>query len=100
MHLLQKVGVRAGAVLNVAELVKDPHLRARGYFEKVAHPEVGTHDHPGVSWKMSKTPGSIRTCAPLYAEHNDYVLRQLLGLSDEEIAELEQEEVITSVPKA
>ena len=100
MRQLQEAGVRAGAVLNVAEVVRDPHLRARGYFEKVTHPEVGAHDHPGVSWKMSRTPGSIRTHAPLYAEHNDYVLRQLLRLSDEEIAQLEREEVITSVPKA
>ena len=38
----------------------DPHLNARGFFETVTHRACGTHCYPGMLWKMSKTPGSIR----------------------------------------
>ena len=43
MNILQKAGIAAGAVLNAAELVVDPQLNERGYFEMVHHPEAGSH---------------------------------------------------------
>ena len=98
MHSLQQAGVKAGAVLNVAELVEDPHLGERGFFEPLSHPEAGTHLYPGVSWKMSRTPGSFRLPAPCFGEHNEYVFGQLLGLSADEILRLAEEGVIATEP--
>jgi crotonobetainyl-CoA:carnitine CoA-transferase CaiB-like acyl-CoA transferase len=43
---------------------------------------------------MSETPISIRKPPPCLGEHNDYVFKQVLGMSDEEIAELEKEKLI------
>jgi len=43
---------------------------------------------------LSETPGEIRRPAPLLGEHNNYVFGELLGLSEDEIAELVQEKVI------
>lgn len=108
MHLLQGEGVPAVAVLKQTEMVTrdkvgDPHLRERGYFEWVTHPHTGptidgkdtpgTHLYPGPLAKLSKTPLSIRTPAPPLGQDNDYVYKQLLGLSDAEYEALLVEDI-------
>ncbi len=50
--------------------------------------------------KLSKTPGSIRMPAPCLGEHNQYVFGELLGLSQEEMAQLEEEGIIGTNPPA
>lgn len=99
MHILQKNGVRAGAVLKVSEMLKDPHFRERGFFESVSHPEAGTHLQPGMPWKFSRTSGKIRRPAPCFGEHNEYIFKELLGMSDEEIAKLKWEGIVSEEPK-
>jgi crotonobetainyl-CoA:carnitine CoA-transferase CaiB-like acyl-CoA transferase len=96
---LQRAGVAGTAVLDHGELLENEHFRARGYFESVTHPEAGTHDYHGMTWKLSGTPGRIRFPAPLYGQHNQPVLRDVLGLSDDEIAELERLVVISPEPR-
>jgi crotonobetainyl-CoA:carnitine CoA-transferase CaiB-like acyl-CoA transferase len=98
MRILQDAGVPAGAVLTAPELLKDPHLDDRGFFEVVTHPEAGTFPLRGMLWKLSKTPGSIRRPAPCFGEHNEYVLGELLCISKDEIDRLYEEGVITTVP--
>ena len=98
MRVLQDAGIAAGAVLTAPELLADPHLNQRGFFEVVTHPEAGTFPLRGMIFNLSKTPGSIRKPAPCLGEHNEYVLGQLLGMSKEEISRLAEEEVITMVP--
>lgn len=98
MRILQKAGVKAGAVRSARGIFSDPHLRARGFFEKVTHREAGTHDYPGVPWKFSGTPVSIRRPAPCFAEHNDYVFGELLGMGKGEIARLESEGITARTP--
>ncbi len=98
MGILQMAGIRAGAVLDAAQINSNPHLMQRRFFEAVAHPEAGTYDHPGMPWKLSRTPGKIRTPAPCFAEHNEYVFKELLGMSKEEIIELEEAGITTRIP--
>jgi crotonobetainyl-CoA:carnitine CoA-transferase CaiB-like acyl-CoA transferase len=98
MNILQTSGVRAGAVLNMAELAHDPNLNERGFFQKLSHPEAGTHRYPGVSWQMSRTPGELRLPAPCFGEHNRYVFSELMGMSDDEISRLVVEGVSASEP--
>ena len=85
---LQVAGVAAAPVLGVPALYDDPHLRARGFWESVSHPDAGTWDVDGVPWCLSRSPAHIRLPAPRFGEHNDYVLRGLLGLSEGEVQEL------------
>jgi crotonobetainyl-CoA:carnitine CoA-transferase CaiB-like acyl-CoA transferase len=85
-HRLQQYGVAAGPVLSAAAAYADPHLRARGFFETVTHPEAGTHEYPGVLWRMSHTPAHIRRPACCLGEHNAYVYGEILGYSAAEIA--------------
>lgn len=88
MYLLQRRGVPAGAVLTTPELLADPHLRARGAWVEHTHPDAGTWEMEAPTWKLSRTPGHIRMHAPGFGEHNSYVLRDVLALPEEQIAEL------------
>jgi len=85
---LQTAGVPSAPVLGVPDLFDDPHLRARGFWESVSHPEAGTWDVDGVPWRLSRSPAHVRLPAPRSGEHNDYVLRGLLGLSEGEMRRL------------
>jgi benzylsuccinate CoA-transferase BbsF subunit len=93
-ELLQNVGVAAFPVLSNRGLVEDPHLNERGFFKEWDHPEIGRKKYDGPLWKMSKTPGKIRHHAPLVGQHNNHVFGELLGLSQEEIDKLIEEQVI------
>jgi crotonobetainyl-CoA:carnitine CoA-transferase CaiB-like acyl-CoA transferase len=97
MEALQARGVPAGPVLNARQLLADPHLRARGFFEAVEHPPgtgLGRREYLGRGWKLSGSPARIQGPAPCLGEGNDYVLRRVLGLPEEEIARLRQAGVI------
>lgn len=98
MHLLQRFGVAAGAVLTVPELMADPHLRVRDAWVPHTHPDAGTWEMEAPPWKLSRTPGHIRMPAPGFGQHNSYVLRDLLNLPDEEVAELYDTGVTADVP--
>ena len=95
---LQGAGVAASPVSSVADLMRDPHLRERGFFETTAHAEAGVWEMDGVPWRLSLTPAHVRLNGPCFGEHNDYVFRHLLGLSAEEVAALEIEGVTGSTP--
>ena len=92
MNLLQAVGVPSGPVLDGRDLLGDPHFRARGYFESVEHDAMtglGQQEYVSRGWRMSDSDVRIHKSAPLLGEDNRYVLSQVLGLGDGEIAELE-----------
>lgn len=92
--ILQKAGVAAMPVMGIEEQFSDPHYQARGVYVDVEHPIIGAEIIYGLPWKLSDTPGAIRGPAPNLGQHNDYVFREILGLSSEEIARLTEEGVI------
>ncbi|KKK83489.1 hypothetical protein LCGC14_2792850, partial [marine sediment metagenome] len=59
-----------------------------GYYVYLDHPEAGRTAYDGPPFKMSKTPGKLRAPAPLLGQHTEHVCKEVLGLSDEEIADL------------
>ncbi len=54
---------------------------------KFSHPEAGRIAHDGLTFALSATPGEIRR-APLLGEHNDYVYKEILGFSEDEVNQL------------
>jgi crotonobetainyl-CoA:carnitine CoA-transferase CaiB-like acyl-CoA transferase len=96
---LQAAGVPAAPVLTIPQLVTDAHLNQRGFWEEVTNVEAGTWTTEAPAWRLDRTPAHVRLPAPSFGEHNDYVFRELLGLSDAEIAELEREGVTSREPK-
>ncbi|MFC1533140.1 CaiB/BaiF CoA transferase family protein [Thermodesulfobacteriota bacterium] len=91
MFMLQKEGVAAAPITNADAAYTDPHIKESGVLEKVTHPEAGTHIYPGIGWTMARTPNGIRRYACRLGEDNEYIYKTLLGISDEEYAELERE---------
>ena len=83
---LQRVGVPAYVVLRPSDLYHDPQLAHRGFFVTLDHPEMGPTPYDGPATVYSRTPQTLRP-APLLGEHNDYVLREILGLSEREADE-------------
>ena len=85
---LSENGIPVGAINNLAQVLDHPQVKSRGSMVEVDHPQVGKVRVVGVPVRLSATPGSVRTPAPALGEHNDEVLRKLLGLSTQEIAAL------------
>lgn len=86
MELMQGAGVAAGIVQNIEDLItRDPHMKARGFYQEIEHPPLGKVILEGIPFKLSLTPGSLRTPAPLLGQHTDYVLKRILGMPQEEI---------------
>jgi crotonobetainyl-CoA:carnitine CoA-transferase CaiB-like acyl-CoA transferase len=99
MERLQQRGVPAGAVQNAADRYdRDPQLKARSYFVPLPHSEIGTWPIEGFPARFQNTPINVGSvpgrAAPMMGEDNDYVYRELLGLTPEEIATLKEEWVI------
>jgi crotonobetainyl-CoA:carnitine CoA-transferase CaiB-like acyl-CoA transferase len=95
---MQAAAVSAAPVLRIQELMANEHLRARGFWETVTQADAGTWDMEGPVWRFSRTPAHVRIPPPMYGEHNDWVLRELLGLGDDEIASLAAEGVTSTEP--
>ncbi|MGB6836731.1 MAG: CoA transferase [Dehalococcoidia bacterium] len=95
METLQAAGVPAGVVQNGRDVLEgDPHLKERGYYVYLDHPEAGRTAYDGPGFRLTKTPGVLRSPAPCLGEHNEKVCKEILGLDDEEIAELLIEQVL------
>ncbi|MBI3248907.1 MAG: CoA transferase [Deltaproteobacteria bacterium] len=93
-RVLQAVGVAAFPTMNTKDLATDPHLNARGFFERLAHPKLGTRTQTGIPWRLTNAPNGVRTPAPLMGQHTDQILRDVLGYSDEAIAKLKDARVL------
>jgi CoA:oxalate CoA-transferase len=88
------IGLPCGPLNNIAQAAAHPQVRARDMLVKVEHPQIGALPLANTPVKLSRTPGGIKGTSPALAEHTDEVLRGLLGLSDEEIAQLREEKTI------
>jgi crotonobetainyl-CoA:carnitine CoA-transferase CaiB-like acyl-CoA transferase len=79
--LLREAGVPCAAVVDARELLADPQVAARDGFEYIEVQGVGAAPYPRVAFRLSGTPTPIAKAAPRFAEDNDAVFGDLLGLS-------------------
>jgi alpha-methylacyl-CoA racemase len=91
--LLTKADVCVGKVYDVEEMVRDPQVNHRQMIVDIEHPKHGRVRQVGVAIKLSDTPGTIRSAAPLPSEHTEHVLKDL-GLSAADIGRLREKGVI------
>jgi crotonobetainyl-CoA:carnitine CoA-transferase CaiB-like acyl-CoA transferase len=89
-HALQDAGVCAAPVRNAVEVLMDPQLNARGFFEELeTADDRSLYRYPGLMWRMARTPNSLRTPPVRLGEHNREIYCDLLGYTSEELAALE-----------
>ncbi len=93
MDRLQSAGVAAGVVSTGEDLNRNPQLAARGYFKVLKHSEIGPTPFCNPPFRFAKTPSDVRSPAPCFGEHTEYVCREILGMSDEQFVDLLQKNV-------
>ena len=81
-------GIPAGPINTVDRALGDPNTLAREMVVEMPHPKAGSVRLIGSPMKFSGTPVEYRRAPPLLGEHTEEVLRDLLGMSGEEIREL------------
>lgn len=96
MNLLQTVGVSAGIVESNQDCFEDPQLEYRDAFTTLNHSVIGPHAYRNSSYKLSKVKNELRSAAPCLGEHNEYVYKEVLGFSDDDIADMLIDGTITT----
>ena len=91
MELCQAHGCPVSAILDVAEVLEQPHLRERGYFVDVEHPHLGKVRVMASPFRMSGSPARPPGPAPLLGQHNEDVWQQRVGLPAGDVARLRQQ---------
>ncbi|MDW3217288.1 MAG: CoA transferase [Acidimicrobiales bacterium] len=94
---LEDAGIPAVECRNHGVLRFHPQFAARGFYEEVAHPAVGTHLMPGQPYRMRGVDRWVRTPSPTLGQHNRDIVASL-GLSDDEIAALESAGEVGTTP--
>lgn len=90
---LVKAGVIAAPSRDARDIYHDQHLRDRGAFHKIDHPNLGEINLIGAPWKMDGLEAETRR-APFLGEHTDEVLKGIAGLSDAELNTLRDQKII------
>jgi benzylsuccinate CoA-transferase BbsF subunit len=86
MAALQARGVPAGVVQTARALLDDPQLATMGYLQWLDHPEMGRLPYEGSRFLLDGEAAGL-TRSPLLGEHTETVLREVLGLTEEEFAQ-------------
>lgn len=94
MTALLEAGVPAGEVRDAREAIEDEHLRRRGFWAYLDHPEVGVTLYNRAPIVFSRTPLEMKSAAPAIGQHTREVLGGMLGYSHDEIEELASQAVL------
>lgn len=88
VEALQTAGVPCGSVRDVAEVLQDPQLEARGMIQQVEHAVAGALRVTGIPIKLSDTPGAVRAAPPALGQHTTEILSKDAGLNQADIEAL------------
>jgi CoA:oxalate CoA-transferase len=95
---LEAERVPCAPVLSLPEAMAHPHLRERGTVRRVTDAAIGAFDIPGLPAKFSRWPPATALTADRLGEHNEDILRNVLGLGDAEIRQLYLDKTIVRDP--
>ncbi len=93
LEICNPLNIPVGPILSMKELAEEPSLRETGTIVEVEHPERGTYLTVGNPVKLSDSPSDV-VRSPLLGEHTDEILREVVGLSDNDIAAARDEGAI------
>ena len=102
---LTSAGVPAAVLRNTLDVLYDPHLEARGYWQWRERAYVGNQPNPSAPFRPvtddgPSRPYAVEWPAPTLGQHNREVLTRLLNLSGDELKALERDQVIGTEPVA
>ena len=80
-------GVPAGVVQRSSDLQQDPQLAHRRFFRNLDHQEMGNIPYTGHQFRISGYDSGPRFAAPVLGQHNEEVLREVLGMTEDEVTE-------------
>lgn len=93
--MLAEANVVSAGVYSAADMYDDPHFRERGLIVDIEDPEIGTMPVPGITPKLSQTPGSIRWGGKWeIGADNEEIWCGLVGLSQSELGDLQQAGIV------
>ena len=95
---LQAAGIAAGPVLPAHTLLEDPHLKSAGFWRRIERRYVGDHVVPKPPFAIDGIAPALHKPSPTLGQHNEEVLRDVLGLSPAEIQALERDGIIGTRP--
>jgi crotonobetainyl-CoA:carnitine CoA-transferase CaiB-like acyl-CoA transferase len=95
--VLSKAGIPAEVLINGFHLMPHPQLEARGFYKVLEHPFTGANRYSGLPF-VGLADDKPATPPPTLGQHNREVLQGELGLSDEELRELEEKGIIGTRP--
>ncbi len=76
-------------VSTIKDVVENPQLAAREFWEPIEHPEIEMHHYDSAGgFTLSRTPGEIKMPSPLLGQHTEYICREILDMSDTEFIDL------------
>jgi crotonobetainyl-CoA:carnitine CoA-transferase CaiB-like acyl-CoA transferase len=87
-------GMAFSPIYELSELSSDPQVMLNGYITEVDHPTLGKTKMVGFPLKFNKTPAQVSKSAPIFGQHTEEVLMDLLGYSWEDMGKLREQEVI------
>lgn len=90
----ETAGIPSGLINSVEQVFEDPQVLANGMLAEIEHPLAGILKMAGIPFQLSETPASIRLPPPLLGQHTDEILKQRLGRSDADIAQLREDGTI------
>jgi benzylsuccinate CoA-transferase BbsF subunit len=98
-QILQKAGVPAAAVVTLEEhVLYDPQVKDRGLYQWLTYHDGVDDPIFRVPWVLPETPTVLNRCAPYAGQHNEYLLKSILEIPDDEISELVNENVVGVTP--
>jgi crotonobetainyl-CoA:carnitine CoA-transferase CaiB-like acyl-CoA transferase len=88
VELMQSFGVPCGIVQSPEAMHADPQMAHRGHYWKLQHPVMGLRAYDGPAFRLSRTPTQLSKAAPCLGGDNEYVFKEVVGLSEDEFIEL------------
>jgi succinyl-CoA---D-citramalate CoA-transferase len=94
LEVMREAGVPAGKLFTAKDMLSNEQYAARRNIVEVDDPEIGPFPMQNVVPRLSETPGEVRWTGPALGQHNDEVFKELLGMSEEELAGLRERGIV------
>jgi CoA:oxalate CoA-transferase len=91
---LEAAGIPCGPINPIDKVVTDPQILSREMIVETSHPVAGPVKMAGVPIKMSATPGSVDTPAPMLGQHSAEILGEILGLTPADVEGLRKRNIL------